>query len=203
MLTLHNLHGQHILARHEQFADIDTPTNKRPFHAIYLLSIEVDVCLPIDAIKVQEHMFAQHSLGNVERTTIPKVGIKERFGNHEQVVGIVWIGYGTDVHIARQHRGRHCGRYPLTVVKGSLRNLFARCPHLRGTLQSPVPSIERKMVAIRTAFCLRMRHQSPTTHHFQLTDCIALSRPCTLHVHTHISGRGLAVVLIKSHILGR
>ena len=130
MLILHNLHGQHVLARHEQFTDVDSSTNKRPFHAIYLLSIEVDVSLPIDAIKVQEHMFAQHYLGNAERATIPKVGIEERFGNHKQMVGIVWIGYGADVHIARQHRGRNCGRYPLTVVKGCLCNLFARCPHL-------------------------------------------------------------------------
>ena len=123
--VLDNFYGQHVLAGNDMLGYIVHTTHKGTFHQAKLGSVQVDVGFPVDTVKVQEQAFLLEAFGYFEFISIPEVGIEERFGYLEDVVGVVRIRHGTDILVAGQDSARY-GRYnPVAGAEIGLGNAFA------------------------------------------------------------------------------
>ena len=138
--VLYNLYGQYVLAGNDVLGYIVHAADKGTFHQTKLGTVQVDVGFPVDTVEVQEQAFLLEAFGHFEFIAIPEVGVEERFGDLEDVVGVVRIRHGTDVLVAGQDGARYGCHNPVVGAEIWLGDAFAIGRNRRSTLQHPVTS---------------------------------------------------------------
>ena len=77
--VFHYLHRQRVVAVEvEQAGHITLRACEGALYAVYLLAVEVDVCLPVYAVEVEEDVSSLHVLRHAEGCAIPEIAVKER-----------------------------------------------------------------------------------------------------------------------------
>ena len=184
-----NLHRQHVhavvqIARHVGFS-----AQESPLDAVDFPSVQPNICLPIDAVEIQENALSAHLLRHSELASIPEIAVEKRLADREQIVVVVGIRQRAGVHIRHQNRRRHRRHRPRRGIKALFRDIFTRCRHLRSALQTPVAAVEEELkllplslskkrggifLGIPTDFLVRFRDKATAPHHFDFRQNDAL-----------------------------
>ena len=105
---LDNVHLQLVGTWLQLPGHVDARTDKGTVDTSYLLTIQKDICLPVDTIEVKIGMLV--SVGRrlmVDGSTIPEIRVEELLGNLSHIIIVAVIRHCPDVHIAGKHGTRH------------------------------------------------------------------------------------------------
>ena len=140
---------------------------------------------------------------HLEGISIPEIGIEERFRDHEEVIRIVRIRHRPHILIAGQYRSRNRSHYPTFRIERGLRNLLARCGHLRSSLHLPSTTRQTNLSFRRRGLSDRLSHQATFTHHSQFTQDIAILVGRLTHEYPYITAFALHANLIHQSVTTR
>ena len=96
-----NKHLQFISFLFEVGCDVKFASLEGTLDASQVGAIKRYLCLPVDAVKVEENTFAHHLLGQVKRSPVDEIPVKERFRSQHQVVVMVHVGQCPGIDITR------------------------------------------------------------------------------------------------------
>ena len=78
VLVTDHLDGQVVLALMEQSRHIEFPSHEGTFDGTQPLTVQIDVRLPVDAVKVQPQLVVLQVFGYFELIPVPEVRAEER-----------------------------------------------------------------------------------------------------------------------------
>ena len=184
---LHNLDCNHILPRNDKVGHVELAPHESSLDTSQFVAVQIHVGFPVDTVEIEEQTILFEVFGQLEFVAIPEIGVEERFGDMQLVIGIIRFGYGAGVFEAAQYRSRNGGNEPVFRFVVGGRNLFARSCHFRRTANHPASARERHSPVCYGRSFGRVGHQSSNPHHFHLAQDIAVSVRCFLHQHTHVT----------------
>ena len=117
--------------------DVKAPPQKGAVDAAQVGAVEIDLGLPVDAVKIEPEFPAGSRSGKGELVAVPEVRVEEGIRDLQLVVAIVRIRQRARVQVAHQRRSRHGGREPVLAVRPGLRERLARRCDQRVALDAP------------------------------------------------------------------
>ena len=78
MLIADNLHGEVVLAFPQESGHVETTSHESPFDAAQSLSVEEDVCFPVDSVEVEPLLFPLQKTVPLKLVSIPEIAAEER-----------------------------------------------------------------------------------------------------------------------------
>ena len=75
--VLHDLYRKNILSGNNQLRHIQFAADERAFDVACFPAVQIDMSLPVDSVKVQEHPVFDETFGNRKLVTVPEIGIEE------------------------------------------------------------------------------------------------------------------------------
>ena len=182
---LDNMHLQLVGTWLQLIRHVDAGADKCTINTSYLLTIQKDICFPVDTIEVEIGMlFLVGRRLMVDGGTIPEIRIEERLGNLSHIVVIAVIRHRPDVHIAGKHGTRH----------GSLNPGIA-------SLAAQLPLVEHLLAVLgsQRIGCLGM--QTALTHHLHFRQGESAGSIRFYQLQSHISAMSLASHLLYQSLL--
>ena len=78
MRVLYNFYGQHIRTFLHAVRHIESAADESTFQTTYLLSVQIDIGFPVDAVEVQKYTVALERGRYLELIAVPEVRVEER-----------------------------------------------------------------------------------------------------------------------------
>src|SRR5665811_1919704 len=86
-IVFNNFYCQYIFTTWNKYIrNIKFPPDKCAINASQIMTIQVNFCLPVDAIKIEVHLFAFVRSGCCKYITIPEIGIEIRIRYRKLVI---------------------------------------------------------------------------------------------------------------------
>ena len=175
MLVLDDFHRQYIRALLQEIRHVKLATDEGTLQASGFLSVQVDIGLPVDAVKVQRHTITLEALRHFEFIAIPEVGVEVGFGRYQLIVRIVQVGQGACLDVAAQYRAGYCGYHPLRGLIIRRRNDLAAFLYFGCPLHLPVSAREGQISIGNAGHRCRLGYQTSAAHHLYFAQHIRLS----------------------------